>query len=471
MQRRADRARSMRRTAIRSPGRSSTTSSPGWSGSRATRRRFMRAGVPVVLAGDYNVVPTDARYLSDQVLRQRCAAAAAKPRGVPAQLLEQGWIDAIRALHPDEPMYTFWDYMRNRWPRDAGLRLDHLLLSPQSSRRALSAPASIATCAARRARAITRRPGSSCAMRASARAHAGRAKPRNQRTRGRSRKPRKRDSMRGRCWSSTAIPSRIAPITRCRRPFCGAAASRPARSSASPIFCCASTARSSRAPCWSAGTRSRRRPTGTGSSRPIRAGANSTMRWSSSSTLLPEFVAACGFANAKAPGYEADDFLAAAVAAEEKRGGTRAGGERRPRHVPARLRAHDHPLSRCAPARWRASGRPRCASATASSPRRCRTSSRCAAIRPTSCRARRASAPQGAAALLRKYGTLEAMLEAGRFPAQAEAAAAVPLRSPPWTARRRCRRCAIRRRHGTRPPRSRANGGSSKLAERLEELA
>src|SRR5207248_580965 len=46
------------------------------------------------------------------------------------RLLKQGWTDAVRDLHPDERIYTFWDYMRNRWPRNAGLRLDHILLSP-----------------------------------------------------------------------------------------------------------------------------------------------------------------------------------------------------------------------------------------------------------------------------------------------------------------------------------------------------
>ncbi len=53
-----------------------------------------------------------------------------KSRAAFASLVDQGWTDAIRELHPKQPMYTFWDYMRNRWPRDAGLRLDHLLLSP-----------------------------------------------------------------------------------------------------------------------------------------------------------------------------------------------------------------------------------------------------------------------------------------------------------------------------------------------------
>src|SRR3989475_5270279 len=55
------------------------------------------------------------------------------------RILEQGWVDAIRTLHPDAPMYTFWDYMRNRWPRDAGLRIDHLLLSAQAAKRLLAA--------------------------------------------------------------------------------------------------------------------------------------------------------------------------------------------------------------------------------------------------------------------------------------------------------------------------------------------
>ena len=55
------------------------------------------------------------------------------------RLLAQGWIDAIRTLNPEAPMFTFWDYMRNRWPRDAGLRLDHLLLSPGLAPRLIKA--------------------------------------------------------------------------------------------------------------------------------------------------------------------------------------------------------------------------------------------------------------------------------------------------------------------------------------------
>jgi exodeoxyribonuclease-3 len=84
---------------------------------------------PVVLAGDYNVVPTDfdiynTRSWLDNALLQPESRAAY------AALLKQGWTDAIRSLHPDERIYTFWDYLRNGWARNAGLRIDHLLLSP-----------------------------------------------------------------------------------------------------------------------------------------------------------------------------------------------------------------------------------------------------------------------------------------------------------------------------------------------------
>ena len=55
------------------------------------------------------------------------------------KLVDQGWCDAVRSLHPSKPMFTFWDYKRNRWPRDAGLRLDHLLVSPKLASRLVKA--------------------------------------------------------------------------------------------------------------------------------------------------------------------------------------------------------------------------------------------------------------------------------------------------------------------------------------------
>ena len=85
---------------------------------------------PVVLAGDFNVIPTERdvykpeRWVDDALFRVEVREAY-------AQLLRQGWTDSIRALHPEAQIYTFWDYFRNAYQRDAGLRIDHLLLNPQ----------------------------------------------------------------------------------------------------------------------------------------------------------------------------------------------------------------------------------------------------------------------------------------------------------------------------------------------------
>lgn len=95
---------------------------------------LLSTGAPVVLAGDYNVMPTDLdvyapeRWRGDALFRPEVREAFRR-------LLEQGWTDAVRALHPDERIYTFWDYLRHAWSRNAGLRLDHLLLSPSIANR------------------------------------------------------------------------------------------------------------------------------------------------------------------------------------------------------------------------------------------------------------------------------------------------------------------------------------------------
>ena len=86
------------------------------------------SGHPVVLAGDFNVVPTERDIYKTTSYRDN-ALLQPEPRAAFARLLEQGWTDAIRTRHPDETVYTFWDYLRQRWPRNAGLRIDHLLLS------------------------------------------------------------------------------------------------------------------------------------------------------------------------------------------------------------------------------------------------------------------------------------------------------------------------------------------------------
>ena len=97
-------------------------------------RGLIEADVPVVLAGDYNVVPTPADiYPTRSWDKDALVQPASRERF--KRLLEQGWTDAIGSLHPNEPMYTFWDYKRGRWGRDAGLRIDHLLISPALSSR------------------------------------------------------------------------------------------------------------------------------------------------------------------------------------------------------------------------------------------------------------------------------------------------------------------------------------------------
>jgi len=83
---------------------------------------------PVVLCGDYNVVPTDADIYSPETWLDN-ALLQPEPREAYRRLLDQGWTDALRKAHPAKPDFTFWDYRRNRWARNAGLRIDHLLLS------------------------------------------------------------------------------------------------------------------------------------------------------------------------------------------------------------------------------------------------------------------------------------------------------------------------------------------------------
>ena len=83
---------------------------------------------PVLIAGDYNVVPTDFDIYNPRSWRKD-ALLQPETRACWQRLLDQGWVDAIRHLHPDEPVFTFWDYFRQHWQRDAGLRIDHLLLN------------------------------------------------------------------------------------------------------------------------------------------------------------------------------------------------------------------------------------------------------------------------------------------------------------------------------------------------------
>ena len=95
---------------------------------------LMKAGVPVVLAGDYNVVPRPPDIYQTRSLDNN-ALIQPESRQAFARLLAQGWTDALRRLHPEGPLWTFWDYKRERWPAGKGMRLDHFLLSPKLSER------------------------------------------------------------------------------------------------------------------------------------------------------------------------------------------------------------------------------------------------------------------------------------------------------------------------------------------------
>ncbi|MET0550166.1 MAG: exodeoxyribonuclease III [Xanthomonas sp.] len=84
---------------------------------------------PVALIGDFNVVPTDADIYNPASWR-RDALLQPESRQAYAELLAQGWTDSLRDVHGERRVYTFWDYFRQHWQRDAGLRIDHLLLNP-----------------------------------------------------------------------------------------------------------------------------------------------------------------------------------------------------------------------------------------------------------------------------------------------------------------------------------------------------
>ena len=99
---------------------------------------LLREQRPIVLAGDFNIIPEDMdvyapeRWRDDALFRPEVRAAY-------RTLLDQGWVDAVRTLHKHERIYTFWKYLRSAFPRDAGLRIDHLLLSPPLASRLVAA--------------------------------------------------------------------------------------------------------------------------------------------------------------------------------------------------------------------------------------------------------------------------------------------------------------------------------------------
>jgi exodeoxyribonuclease-3 len=100
--------------------------------------QLLSYNLPVILTGDFNVIPTELdaykpeRWVNDALFRPEVREAFEK-------LLAQGWTDALRTLHPEQVIYTFWDYFRNAYGRNAGLRIDHFLLSPNLKDKLLAA--------------------------------------------------------------------------------------------------------------------------------------------------------------------------------------------------------------------------------------------------------------------------------------------------------------------------------------------
>ncbi len=287
--------------------------------------KLTMAGIPVALAGDYNVVPTDqdiypTKSYDDDALLQPQSRAAYK------RLLTQGWVDAIRALHPDAPMYTFWDYMRKRWERDAGLRLDQILLTPDL--RARLVEAGVDRAARAKANASDHAPVW-VVLRDSAKQSARRV----------------RDAATARKGTKTALPvrrSRAAAPVKARRPLLVIdgnsfahrsyhalpktimrAGGRPAGAilGFANVLLSYYQREQPRAVlvAWDTLTAETYRHE---SFPAYQGGRDFDDALLEQLDILPKLVAACGFVNAKKAGYEADDFLAAAAAREERRGGT-----------------------------------------------------------------------------------------------------------------------------------------------------
>jgi exodeoxyribonuclease III len=392
------------------------------------------ADVPVVLAGDFNVVPTDADIYPTKSY-DRDALLQPESRGRYARLLGQGWRDAIRTLNPDGPMYSYWSYLRNRWPRDAGLRIDHLLLSKPAAKRLVAAGVD---------RDVRDKDNASDHAPVWIELRDVVRQQENLRSSPHRRGSKLDSRLRGNERKMTVAPSSpSAPTVR---------TSRKARD---PLLVVDGDSFAHRA--YHALPKSIRRK-GDKPAGAILGFANLLLRlyreerpravlvgWDTYEqptyrheafaayqsgrefddevieqlAVIPEFVAACGFANAKRAGYEADDFLAAAVAAEERRGGRVlvASGDRDTFQLASDKTTILYPI--------RGGGVER--------------------IGPAEVRARYGVDPKqvpdfialrgdpsdklpgapgvgagGAAALLQKYGSLAAILKAGRFAKQAD---------------------------------------------------
>src|SRR5580704_478042 len=394
---------------------------------------LLAADIPVVLAGDFNVVPTD-RDIYPTKSYDKDALLLPESRTRYTRLIGQGWRDAVRTLHPNDSNYSYWSYLRNRWPRDAGLRIDHLLLSKQAADRL--AAAGVDRDVRGNDNASDHAPvwiELTDVIRASARKRKGSPGPRS--------------PVVERKTPRAPPPTPIAPPAPSAKPH---TKSRQRR----PLLVIDGDSFAHRA--YHALPKTIRRK-GDQPAGAILGFANLLLRlygdhkpravivaWDTLETetyrheafpayqsgrefdddiveqlaVIPDFVTACGFANTRGAGYEADDFLAAAVAREEKRGGRTlvASGDRDTFQLASPRTTILYPV--------RGGGVER--------------------IGPDEVRARYGVEPKqvpdfialrgdpsdklpgapgvgatGAAGLIRRYGSLEVLLKAGRFPKQA----------------------------------------------------
>jgi exodeoxyribonuclease III len=371
---------------------------------------LLAAGVPVVLAGDYNVVPTDHDIYPSKSWDKDALVQPAS-RAAFTALTKQGCVDAVRAIRPTEPMYTFWHYLRNRWQRDAGLRIDHLLLTPAAADLLQAAGVD---------RAVRGEPSASDhapvwiklsdekesrrprAARKSSSSSQGSARPSGSRPLlvidG--------DSFAHRAYH--ALPKTIT-----RKDGKGAGAIVGFANQLLRLY------EAERPRVVIVGWDTLDVPTERHEIFPAyQSGREFDDALAEQLDILPEFVAACGFKNAKAPGYEADDFLAAAVAAEERRRGNAlvASGDRDTFQL-----ASDHTtilypvrageMARIGPAEVRE----RYGVAPEQVPDFIALRGDPSDKLPGA----RGVGPKGAADLLKRYRTLDSILAAGRFPTQA----------------------------------------------------
>lgn len=371
---------------------------------------------PVVLAGDYNVVPTDADIYPSKSYAKN-ALVQPEPRALFQRLLAQGWIDAIRVMHPDTPMFTFWDYMRHRWPRDAGLRLDHLLLNRNAAKRLVDAGVD------RQVRGEENASDHAPAW----------VVLRNASVKRKSRPKAAKPAMGVKARSSAPPP------VKARRPLLVIDGDsfahrsyhalpktilRRGQKQAGAILGFANLLlrlyREERPRAVLVAWDTLEAPTYRQKAFPAyQGGREFADALVEQLALLPDFVAACGFQNAKQAGYEADDFLAAAAAAEERRGGSVliASGDRDAFQLASERTTILYPIragemARIDPAEVRARYGVDPAQVPDFIALRGDPSDKLPGAPGVG--------PGGAARLLERYGTLEAALEAGRFPAMAE---------------------------------------------------